>query len=66
MIDIIKKITFTFSKMFENVHFFRMCIQSFQKVLKYVPQILFSSQKIKMGIKNAEFYAYFELVDAGF
>jgi hypothetical protein len=45
--------------MFEKVQFFRICNYSLQNVL-------LSPKNINMGKTNAEFYADFEFVDAGF
>ncbi len=66
MIDIIKKITFYFLLNVWKCTVFRICIQSFQKVLLWPPPLNFFLPKIEIGIKNAEFYADFEFVDAGF
>ncbi len=51
--------------MFENVQFFRICILRLQKVLLWPKN--FFLEKHQYGYKkNAEFYADFKFVDAGF
>ncbi len=51
--------------MFENVRFFlRIYVQIFPKMLKWVFKI--SSQKILIGLKNADIYADLQFVNAGF
>jgi hypothetical protein len=51
--------------MFENEQFFRICIENMQKVLVW-PKKFFSWQISIWYQKNAEFYADFKFVDAGF
>jgi hypothetical protein len=45
--------------------FFAFAFKGFKKCY-YDPPPPFFCQKIKIGVKNAEFYADFEFVDAGF
>ncbi len=63
MIDIGKKITFYFCKMFENVQFFSHLHLKYAKSA-IMTQKIFFLKNINMGIKNAEFYADFKFVDA--
>ncbi len=65
LIDIAKKITFYFCKMFENVQFFSHLHLKYAKSAIMTQKFL--SWKISIWVsKNAEFYADFKFVDAGF
>jgi hypothetical protein len=59
MIDIGKKLLFTFCKMFENVQFFSHLHFKIAKSA-IMTQKKFSLKNVNMGIKNAEFYAGFQ------
>jgi hypothetical protein len=60
MIDIGKNKLFTFSKLFENLQFFRICILRLQKVLLQYDPKKFFLEKYQNGYKKMlNFYADF-------
>jgi hypothetical protein len=66
MIDISKKLIFTFCKMLENVQFFSHLHFKIAKSAIMTPKKFFL-EKYQYGYqKNAEFYADFKFVGAGF